>query len=457
MKKVMIICLVLACLMIMGSAALCMTIDKAKRVRVGTDVTVTGCVTYVEPGECYIQSTDKPDGGIWVRGIVGYLIIGDVITVTGTLAVDSNEHLINAASVSMGGRADIEPFTIENKWIGGATAGIDTFILDYKMCETPDGTSEYRWKRAVGATNTGLLVKTFGKVTAVYSTPATLAAPGCNWFYIDDGSELVSDFGDIGVLVYSNAEVKVGDYVSVTGVSTIEQAYDVQQRLVRVLRASNADDVEILERLEPAYPFSDEFDESTLNSKWAVKTLDLDRSTGTSGSISLTDNPGMLTVYARDYIQLMQYAPGDWDMELKVQPEFTTGHYQSIHFDLFNPNEVNNIGEFLVSIGPDFTFDNLIGVTFADFSNSYPVMTRFFGLEGNTAYVYFKKRGNTVDMGLSTDGTTYIHPTPNPVSIKPSDTYFTMNCYPNVFAEPNGIGVPFTAKFEYVRFTRVTQ
>ncbi len=98
-----------------------------------------------------------------------------------------------------------------------------------------------------GARNTGLLVTTWGTVNAVYYSPISDA----HWFYIDDGCGVVSDYGDNGIIVYSPADVRQGDFVTVTGVSSTEVSFDDPTRLVRSIRPRTADDVRVLNGRRP--------------------------------------------------------------------------------------------------------------------------------------------------------------------------------------------------------------
>ena len=438
MNKARVVYLVMACLLLMGSAASCMTIGEAKSADNGTPVSVTGCVTYVEPGECYIESLNK-SAGIRVQGISVEPAIGDIIGLTGIKQSASNgEAVITASAISPVGADTIQPISMANKWVGGANIGADTSILDYKKACVPPGTiPEYFWTQAGGANNTGLLIKAFGKVTAVYSTPATTSAPTYNWFFIDDGSGVVSDLGDTGVLVMSDAEVNVGDYVSVTGVSTVDQAFETPLRVVRAIITPNASSVKILKKPEPKFPMSDEFDGPVLNPMWITCFA-------SGSSISLIDNPGMLTMNVHTTqeshfcVALMLPVPGDWDMEMKIHPIFTFIE-QQIEFQLYNPHKIGLEQDYqsLVSLIP--TCDNNIGIanTTVCFPKESPI------------YVSFKKRGSSVDVTV-TDGTTSYSPSINPIICIPPG-----NCL-----RINGIGYntsSFTATIDYVRFTRVTQ
>ena len=442
MRKARVVYLVLACLLLIGSAASCMTIGEAKSANNGTDGHIVGCVTYVEPGECYIESIDK-SAGIRIQGIPGNPAIGDTLSIRGIKQSASNgEAVIAAYGVSNAGTASIQPFTMANKWIGGA----DAFILDRKKISVPPGVApQYLWKSTGGANNTGLLIKTTGKVTAVYSTPATASAPAGKWFYIDDGSDIVSDLGDIGVLVISDAEVKIGDFVSVTGVSTIDQALDTPQRMVRTIITPNATSVKILKRPEPKYPMSDEFDGSVLNPMWMPYVAP-------NSSISLTDNPGTLTMSVQPIqdplsqfsVMLMLPSPGDWDMELKMHPIFieSVNRHYGIDLLLYNQHSMKPIMQPetyhpLVSLMP--SYNNGIGMPDSEVS---------FPNESNI-YISFKKRGSSVDVRV-TDGTLNYSPSINPVNFTPPGTCLYIIGHTDFTSS-------FTATIDYVRFTRVTE
>jgi hypothetical protein len=90
---------------------------------------------------------------------------------------------------------------------------------------------------AKGANNIGLLVTSWGRVTAV----------AYDWFYMDDGNNLDDGTGHIGVCV-SNGVLErpsVGQYALITGISGCEiPAGSPVAR--RVLRPRNSGDIAVV-------------------------------------------------------------------------------------------------------------------------------------------------------------------------------------------------------------------
>ena len=234
------------------------------------------------------------------------------MTATGTFALINGEPVIKDAVLSpQGTQGDIRPFAMSNRNIGGAPWLSSTWIQDFHLKPTMG------WTMAGGASNVGLLVTTCGTVksTCQNSTDAT------KWLYIDDGSEIVTDWGEMGVLVYTDAEVQMGDKVSVTGVSSTEPSIEDPTRLVRVVRMRDAADVQVLARVENhwEYPFSDEFDSPTADPRWLLipgtGSIEVD---GTQGCLKLTYIPPLPNQTAI-MPKAIQFAPGDWVMDMCVQ------------------------------------------------------------------------------------------------------------------------------------------
>ena len=182
----------------------------------------------------------------------------------------------------------------------------------------------YAWEPVGGARNVGLTARIWGTVTAAYHLPT-----GEQWFYVDDGSEVRSDLGDMGVLVYGDADVKQGQFVSVIGLVSVDQSFDSWYRLVRTIETSSAADVQVIRQAPvPERPFSDEFD-NVLKPGWSIiPTPGTDPThVPPTGSISLTLEPGWLALtapastasgatYSPMVVQLLQ---GDWTLDMKVR------------------------------------------------------------------------------------------------------------------------------------------
>lgn len=225
-------------------------------------VYVRGVVTYLDTGECHVEATDR-SGGICVEGDTTGISLGDSVEARGTYSTTGVEpSLVSATITPQTGTTVIRPFAMNNKAIGGVPPPPYPCVWDYgKSDET------WSWMRTCGANNTGLLVTTWGTVKAAYQS----GAMGLRWFYVDDGSGMVSDFGDTGVLVYCTADVNEGDFVRVTGVSGVEPSLDDPSRLIRVVRTRTPDDVQVQKvKTLLTTPFSDEFDGTKLDPRWAI-------------------------------------------------------------------------------------------------------------------------------------------------------------------------------------------
>lgn len=247
--------LLVLCLAFMGLPGICASIAQVQAGPQWIQVSVTGVVTLVEPGECYLQDINR-SAGIRAIGDTTGIAVGHTATAIGTFTViDGEAAILDATITATGTSADPVPLSMKNADITGRSKWSALSVCDF----TPDT----GWRPAAGLTNTGLLVKTWGTVEAAYSSATT----GAKWFYINDGSNSISDYGDIGILVYSDADVHPGQFVCVTGISSAEPSLDSPDRLVRVIRTRTVDDVQVLREPENVYRFSDEFDESKLDSR----------------------------------------------------------------------------------------------------------------------------------------------------------------------------------------------
>lgn len=161
----------------------------------------------------YIEEDDRSSG---IRVNSDSLLVkrGDRITVEGTLGTIGGERYVIASQVAVGmsGGNAVRPLSMNNETIGGNGLN-DT---------APAVTG------GVGPYNRGLLVKTWGSVTAV--DPAN----GC--FYIADGTAPADGSGHTGIRVQTNGNIQLpasGDYVAVVGVSSSYQSGGSTRRLVR--------------------------------------------------------------------------------------------------------------------------------------------------------------------------------------------------------------------------------
>ena len=295
-----------------ANAADSATIGEAKSLSDGTSIAVTGSVTLLEPAECYIESTNRSNG-IRVQADTSGFALGNLVTATGTLGMLDGERVIMGATLAVTGAASpIAPLGFRNNWLGGCcqvgAASLQDFVYRVGGLDV--------WQAVAGAPNTGVLVTTWGTVNATYYSPIT----GSHWFYIDDGCGVVSDYGDKGIIVYSDADVHQGDFASVTGVSSTEVSFDSTSKLARSIRPRTADDVHVLVASVslPVCPFSDEFDQPTLDDRWILLRGNT--------PLSVTTNPGWLEMPV-DPVQLsstaiLQTITGDFDLTIRVHPRF---------------------------------------------------------------------------------------------------------------------------------------
>lgn len=403
------------------------TIGQAKIHADGTSVTGLGSITQVEPSQCYIESTDR-SSGIWVQADTTGLSIGDVVTASGTLASSTGEGFLQTATLTPNGEHIVLlPVALCNGGLGGLTQAGGASLKDL----TPIGGS-YSWRQTCGAPNTGVLTKIWGKVTATYYSPVSTA----HWFYVNDCSGVVSDFGDQGVLVYSDADVTEGDCVTVTGISSTETALDGPSRLVRTLRPRSAADVQIVKHIPftPTYPFSDEFDSPVLDQRWLWS--------GDISKLSLTAHPGQLTLYADSSLNagfgpsLYQLPTGDWDLEMKVTPRFsmTTNQcmYVAMSDRIYDPPAVQNY-DWLVTVAYNTTSG--LGVYFG--------YTRQSIVTSDNYWLRLRMRSRTVYASVSADGITYPGETALPVTRR-FLLFFALST-----------GAVYTPTVDYARFTRL--
>lgn len=167
--------------------------------------------------ECFYIESDDRSSGIKVA-MPGYSVaVGIRLYITGTLKTNANgEKYIEPTDVYADpSRGTIAPLTLSNKALGGSAWNYDSVI----------GTGQRGVENGIGLNTIGLLVKTTGLVTHTEGS----------YIYIDDGSQ-VDDFGTYkGITVYCGtlAQPMVGQYVAITGISTITKIGDKCYRCIR--------------------------------------------------------------------------------------------------------------------------------------------------------------------------------------------------------------------------------
>jgi len=412
----------------------CVSIGQAKASPDGTTISTVGSITLLEPAECYIESTDRASG-IWVQANTTGLSIGDVVIASGTLATVTGERVIQSATLgSTGQRSTILPFTICNGGLGGFAKDGYFSLQDYVPYVLPDGSIAYRWQITGGAPTAGVLAKTWGTVNAVYYSPVTTA----HWFYVDDGTGVVSDYGDQGVIVYSDAAVQEGDSVTVTGVSSLETTFECPTRLLRTIRPRSASDVVVVKRPPssvPVYPFPDEFNSAVLDPRWITLS-------GAS-KLSLTTSPGWLTLYSVSPTDatgpgIYQVLSGDWDLEMKVSMQLnssaTAQQFTVMGLDVFPETFATQYCSMM-----SILYDGTTNKTIAKLAGVGTSVA-------NSDVYWFRSRMRfwTLYASVSLDGLSY---SPEKAVTCPSRIM-------RICAYTNGTQ-PYCPKIDYIRFTRL--
>jgi hypothetical protein len=210
-------------------------IAAVKEMLSGTSVALRGVVLSTSsgeiPGRLYVQEPDRSSGILlhYQGSVPSGLQSGDVVELFGTVGQVSGERAILGAQVTKTGTtAEPRPLAMTNRALGGAQMGRQQGVVDQYS---------FPRKMADGLNNIGLLVSTWGKVTAV----------GTDWFYLDDGTGLDDGGAYRGVFVHCPTVVRPGlnRYVRVTGISgcEIQQGSPVPRRVLRPRRQS---DIEVV-------------------------------------------------------------------------------------------------------------------------------------------------------------------------------------------------------------------
>lgn len=457
----------------------CETIGGAKRLPDGPSGTVTGVVTYTTSGECYIESEDRASG-IWVVGDTADISVGDEVNVLGLLSTVNGERLLTASEITPTSlRKPVGALAMPLSRIGGSVFGQQGCVSDGKSVQDMSQCGHpymWHWVPATGLNNTGLLVTTWGKVASTYYSQSN----GLRWFILDDGSGLVSDCGNQGVVVYSDADVKLGQFVSVTGISSVETAIDQPDYLIRTIRPRTSEDVQVQRDVVPEYPFSDEFDGNKVDYHWGVVSwlhayysyIDGWQSIGSlsvgSSELRIDIPVGGVSGSSPFSKQLVQCVEGDWDMEVKLRIMPTLGQnvFQCIGVALKDrpsspvpliigmPEEME--ANWLAAIipqtsnNPDLITGRMQYVA-ADTQVGYPKMD----LDTLAKTVWFKvrKRGDMIYGSASTDGVNYTQE----YSKKCFNRCFVAICGFSYSYYSNILPGPFSGFCDYIRFTRVSE
>lgn len=167
----------------------------------------------------YIEESDRSAGLMVYCGPSGSIqaSIGDSLRVRGRLGYIDGELAITLPTVVATGAGPVP------RAIGLSTKAVTGALPSYGG-ETP----------AIGLSNIGLLIRVWGKVTFAYG----------GFFYLDDGSALRDGEGATGLKVYVDSlhRPRVGDCLSVTGISSVGLSSD-GQHCIPVLRTRSASDI----------------------------------------------------------------------------------------------------------------------------------------------------------------------------------------------------------------------
>lgn len=190
-------------------------------------------VTAVFGDVFYIESDDRTSG-IRVLYPSHNLAAGMRADVSGLVKTNADgERYIEAESVSPAGAGSLTPVAIRASMLGGSN-----LLYDPELDIGQQGTKAWRiikgaWTLVdvLGPNNIGLLVKTWGRVTAV----------GTDTFFIDDGSRLRDDSGYIGVRVYAPGLIlpPVNSYVTLVGISSCLKSEGIVYRRLLVSKQSD--------------------------------------------------------------------------------------------------------------------------------------------------------------------------------------------------------------------------
>jgi hypothetical protein len=171
------------------------------------------------PDFFYVENDDRSTG-ICVQKAAHNLTTGMRVHVTGQMATNQNsERYIEASEVIQIGVGSVSPLGMSNMLIGGGDLSYDAEngtgqagVYGWRHIKQTDGSYKIEWLKSTGLNNIGLLVMTWGKVTAV----------GVDYLYIDDGSAL-NDKTENGTgvrVVCDPTGHSIGDFMLVTGISS---------------------------------------------------------------------------------------------------------------------------------------------------------------------------------------------------------------------------------------------
>ncbi len=203
----------------------------------GNYVDALSCVITGKFDDCiYIQDPEKLCG-IKVVPAPSDAEIGKLINVQGTLTTVDGERAISLTDYQLQTESgSITPIGMPNQSLGGGdfmfyqpTGEGQEGVFGWQLIKNELGKYEFKWQKMSGVNNIGLLVKVWGTVKEIEDSPTSA------WFKISEGSPT-----DVKVSVPSGISVPdVGDFISVTGISSCELSGTELLRLVRVRQQSD--------------------------------------------------------------------------------------------------------------------------------------------------------------------------------------------------------------------------
>lgn len=181
------------------------SIKDAKLLPDGASVEIDGAIVSATWDDFFYISADDRSSGIRVDRIGHGLLSGMRADITGTITTiaPDGERYLAAVQAVRNGTGVVEPLGIRNKSLGGGSFAFNP-LTGAGQCGVHEGT---------GLNNIGLLVRVWGKVLGMDSSPTP------QWMYIDDGSgKVIEAIVEDGTMVLE--QKWVDSYVAITGISS---------------------------------------------------------------------------------------------------------------------------------------------------------------------------------------------------------------------------------------------
>lgn len=205
------------------------SIAAAKKCNDGWRVCLSGKIVTCNLADYrYIEEPDRTSG-IKIRYAYG-LAAPSMVTVTGRMNTVNGERVLDAETAENLGLASAPAaFAQKTSALGGAGLGNQQAVMEYRIDRT-SGNPLPQLLPSAGANNIGLLVRVFGRVTAI----------GDGYFYVDDGCACDDGSGYTGIRVISSGfqQPLPNQYVVLTAVSS---TYFDRGSLFRALVLPNSD------------------------------------------------------------------------------------------------------------------------------------------------------------------------------------------------------------------------